>query len=934
MAAERGLNQPSGRSSGKRKRGITGMLSVAILTNNSTLIGLVILVVLAILVALKMRQMAKESQRARRESLASIVALLHAPEKATRLHALTLLAASPLMELSALEAPLSDLLKDPDPEVRLAAGKLLNQLHPPDQLLRQLTSRQSGEKLESIDKLAAVGGQKALTALLEIAARDPEQSYREAARQALARGENEETFPFLTNALLNNDPILKAAAEEIFQLAGKRALSALLAALKDPRKAIRAKAADLIAGLSLNEAGGALAAMLSDPVDEVRSHAARALSLLARPDPAILPKLVASLSDSSRAVQDEAACALAATGHPGALVPLLEFLQRRQSAAHSSPPPLLVIRFIGRSFPSDPVATAAFKNLLASGEEKLFIALARAMEQSAEEVKREWLERLPEAEPEVGAILQGLLVRLGKAGLKEPFRKAVGDRLPSQTKMRMIVARILGEIGRPDLAGEIVLLLSDQDPLVRKAAAWGAGRLGDYSLIDNLCQVLSDPDPEVRSEAAAALGRLAEQARISGHPSLESVAGLSEQMSAGLLQAVNDPVEAVRTEVAKALGAARLTMAIPSLIAWALGDSSNEVRAAAGEALRALPSSDILPLLAEALSYQEAEVRRRAAELLGHTGDAAAVTHLIRSLQDESPEVREQAGRSLWEIGASGQAETLLVHMQSPDPHIRASIAGLLGKVRAEEALPKLAGALRDPNPYVRSAVINALANFGSAAAAHLPALMERLEDPDPYVRARVIKALCLVAGEEASVKEAVVKAVSDPDPAVSKEAVTALFALAAQGTVEPLAGALSDAKVKIFASELLAEADPEILRMLLTVAKSATGESQAVLLGLLMETMKSVGTVEGYKQDLFSVDPKTRTAALEALSLFETEETAQIVAQVLANDPAPEVRKRAAILLGRIPGAAAQNALRRAAEQDLDPEVKETARSLVVLSV
>jgi HEAT repeat protein len=99
------------------------------------------------------------------------------------------------------------------------------------------------------------------------------------------------------------------------------------------------------------------------------------------------------------------------------------------------------------------------------------------------------------------------------------------------------------------------------------------------------------------------------------------------------------------------------------------------------------------------------------------------------------------------------------------------------------------------------------------------------------------------------------------------------------------------------------------------------------------METMKSVGTVEGYKQDLASVDPATRISALEALSLFETEETVQVVSQVLLNDPAPPVRKRAAILLGRIPGETAQNALRRAAEHDLDPEVKETARALVKLS-
>jgi preprotein translocase subunit YajC len=407
----------------------------------------------------------------------------------------------------------------------------------------------------------------------------------------------------------------------------------------------------------------------------------------------------------------------------------------------------------------------------------------------------------------------------------------------------------------------------------------------------------------------------------------------------GEIIAINDQIltieiaDKVRVEVAKALGASRMPIAIPSLIAWALGEESPEARAAAAKALSGLPTNDILPLLAEALSYQEPEVRGRAAALLGQTGDPTAVTHLIRSLQDAAPEVREQAGRALWEIGAAGHADTLLVHMQSPDPHIRASIAGLLGKVKAEEALEKLAAALRDPNEYVRAAVVNAFTNFGPVAAAYLPALMERLADPDSFVRTRALSAIAAVGRGAPEVAAALAKMVQDPNAAVSGEAVQALFALAAQGVVEPLASVLSDTKVKTFAGELLGQADPEVLRLLLKVAKTATGEAQAVLLGLLMETMKSVGTVEGYQQDLASVDPATRVAALEALSLFETEETVAIVSQVLSNDPAPQVRKQAAILLGRLPGAAAQQALRRAAERDLDPEVKEVARSLVTLS-
>ncbi|NIM06653.1 MAG: hypothetical protein GTO55_09395, partial [Armatimonadetes bacterium] len=122
--------------------------------------------------------------------------------------------------------------------------------------------------------------------------------------------------------------------------------------------------------------------------------------------------------------------------------------------------------------------------------------------------------------------------------------------------------------------------------------------------------------------------------------------------------AINDPVNGVRQEVARALGFARIAAAVPSLVAWALGDENPGVREAAAEALIHMPPSDAISLLAEALSYEDENVRGRAAEILGAIGDPVAVSHLIRSLQDESPQVREAAGRSLWEIGFAGHGNT------------------------------------------------------------------------------------------------------------------------------------------------------------------------------------------------------------------------------------------------------------------------------------
>ena len=897
----------------------------------------VLVVVLAVVLTVALLRLLaaarREGRLAREENLASVAALLRAPEKATRLYALSLLSSFPLVELSAIEAPLEELFRDHDPEISAAARRLVLLIHPPGQLLRQLGGRQVPEKLEAIEGLAAVGGQKALAGLLEAAARSPEAEVRQAARSALAGVDCPELFLFLITALGSSDPILRTAAKEAFQSCGLRALPSLISALRDPRKSLRLQAAELIGDLTLHEAAESLISLLGDPVDEVRAQAARSLGKLSRSGAGAVAALEQSLGDHSGLVREEAAASLAALGDQGALVPLLEFLRRRREVGTVSYPPVSVIQFIARNFPAEPAAFSAWRLLIESADEALLAMLAKVMEQLPETVHREWLERLPALPEEMKEILHDLFVRLGRAGLRAPFRSAVSDRSSSKSQVRAEVARILGEAGNTDLGEELAALLSDPESSVRRRAAWAAGRVLHLAAIDALCQALSDPAAEVRMEAAGSLAHLLEQAQSAQEFPEEMARRLAEQAGSALLQAVNDPSDDVRAKIAVALGATRLAAAVPSLTAWALGDTCPTVRAAAADALVRAPSGDALPLLAEALSYQGPELRLRAAEILGRLGDPAAVPHLIRSLQDDAAAVREAAARSLWEIGSAGHIDALLVHLQSPEAKIRASIAGLLGKVQAEQALEGLSRALRDPNEFVRAAVVNAMTKFGEMASDYLPLLIERLEDPDDFVRARAVRAIAAVGGSQPPALRALSEAVNDRDPAVFSEALGAMVELAAQGVLEPLAEALAEPRARAAAGEMLAYADPAVLRRLLAAAREARSEAQRELLPLLAETIRSLGGVEGYRKDLASVEPAMRLAALEALSLLGTEEAAEAVVEVLKNDPVAQVRQRAAIILGRMPGEAAQSALRQAVESDLAPEVKEAARAQVRLS-
>jgi HEAT repeat protein len=888
---------------------------------------LVLSIILLLLFLLFMLAYFREQRRNRQESVTSVAALLRAPDKGTRLYALNLLATYPLIEISVVEGPLWELMQDPDPEIRAVAGKLMGLLHPPEQLFRQLASSHLSEKLEAIEALAAIGSQKVYTALLEAAARAPEEAVRRAARAVLARAENTEALAFLIDTLSSPDEALRATAKDILRACGARALAAILASLHSPRKNQRAIAVELVGELGIREATEALVGALSDPVDEVRAKAAQALGRIGNPTTGTTAVLLRALTDSSSLVRDAAAVALAESGESHVLAALLEFLRHRQSSAHIGLPPAQLAQFLAHAFPAEPAVLEAWAALIADADENLLTYVATAMNAEAEGVKSEWLERYAGAHDELKRVLRAILIRLGQCGMRAPLQLAAHDHAPGKASLRAEAAQLMGEIVSADFAEDLFGLLSDPDARVRKAAAWAAGRVPHLAPIDGLCQALSDPEVEVRSEAARSLTMIAKLANTTAGMAPETVHQLVDQLGVGLLQAVNDPVTSVRAEVARALGFARLTAAVPALAAWALADESEEVRQAAAEALANLPAADTLPLLSEALSYQEPATRMRAAELLGKTASAEAVPHLIRSLQDEDAGVREQAGRALWEIGSAGMIDVLMVHLQSPDPKIRASIAGLVGKVRSEHALDGLVHALHDPNERVRAAVLNALAKYGPAANRHMTALLERLDDPDIYVRTRAARAILAVGEKDSASLEMLLRKLELTDPQILSEALEVALEMALTGATGPLASALTHPQGRTIAAEMLKTAQPDTLRTLLTRTRESKGEHQAILLGLLIETMKSIGTAGGYKQDLASLDVESRMAALEALSLLGTEEAARSAAEVLANDPAGEVRARAVLVLAKIAGEVAQTALRQAAQHDLDPEVKELAR-------
>jgi hypothetical protein len=140
-------------------------------------------------------------------------------------------------------------------------------------------------------------------------------------------------------------------------------------------------------------------------------------------------------------------------------------------------------------------------------------------------------------------------------------------------------------------------LLRDADPMVR---FWGATLLAEYPEFDwvesELVALIVDTDPRVRKAAIQSLGKVGDD--------LAAVAAV---------KLLRDPASFVRAHAARALGDLGRTEAAPE-VAELLGDLDWWVRAAAKHALEAM-GSEVWPVLMRCLEHRDEFVRNGAAEV-------------------------------------------------------------------------------------------------------------------------------------------------------------------------------------------------------------------------------------------------------------------------------------------------------------------------------
>ncbi len=274
----------------------------------------------------------------------------------------------------------------------------------------------------------------------------------------------------------------------------------------------------------------------------------------------------------------------------------------------------------------------------------------------------------------------------------------------------------------------LIEALQDNNPMVRKNAAWALGEIRDTLAVEPLISKLPDKAHEVREYAAGALGKIKDNRAV-------------EPLS----NTLKDKNLDVRLTVIASLGEIKDTSAVLPLIE-SLQDTITNVRRYAAEALGIIQDNRAVKSLIVALEDKYISVGAMAAWALGEIKDTCATQPLIRvlmerhyvdidPLEDMNRNRKEKmiewvnrlvhkqvkAVEALGKIGNARAIEPLIKVLETPLPGISKDSEWKDIRIAAAEALAAigqpsieyLSRALRDQNVWVRKYASDALSKMG-----------------------------------------------------------------------------------------------------------------------------------------------------------------------------------------------------------------------------
>ena len=233
--------------------------------------------------------------------------------------------------------------------------------------------------------------------------------------------------------------------------------------------------------------------------------------------------------------------------------------------------------------------------------------------------------------------LEDILVRIGPAAARpviEAFLLEAGR--TETTRGARLAAAVLGKIGEVCAIDPLFSAHDHHDWKVRGAIGGALGRIGTAGAVPPLVVLLTDENEVVRKSAAVGLRRVAARAHDDAQPDADAALALDRNVMESL--------------------------------ASALGDQHYSVRYSSADALARI-GEIALPLLLEISEGGPNEARLMALRAAGGVGSRKALKPLVRALGDSDWAVRAYAAAAIGAIGADRRSRRALERLASSDPH-------------------------------------------------------------------------------------------------------------------------------------------------------------------------------------------------------------------------------------------------------------------------
>jgi HEAT repeat protein len=431
---------------------------------------------------------------------------------------------------------------------------------------------------------------------------------------------------------------------------------------------------------------------------------------------AIIVRLISLLNHDEPMIRANAAWALGYIGVPGAVEPLLAYLERAEGfdiwfAAEplgvigdrrALEPLLEKARALGKKYPNSLVSYALALALARLGETAIDPLVSLLQDDSLKVYKAS-----NNANPleETGWYSFGARIAAARAlgwieaGSEEP-KRSLGPLLDALSNtnenagrnarvysLRVQIAAIkaLGQLGDTRAVEPLTRALDDEYYPVRACAAWALGQLSDPRGTEALLALFDDKSVSVRFVAISALSgnedprvfdaflAMLDQSGVYS-PRDQMIAEALAEMGPGavdrLVLELENPKndKFLKKEIITALGMMRAPGAVAPLVDF-LGHKNTSIREATAWSLGSIGDPGAAPALVKALSDSKADVRRNATWALGTIGDPAAVGALIYTLNDTKEElpIRQNAAWALGRIGDPKATADLVEGLRDSD---------------------------------------------------------------------------------------------------------------------------------------------------------------------------------------------------------------------------------------------------------------------------